>query len=288
VVLLAGLLGGAVAVLVLAPAIALFLPALGLRTVVAPAVVVTLLALALLPAAEQVFPARDAPPRRWASALVPLTVLVAAGATAATGLAVDRFDAAHPVPSQLVYALDADTGHAWWASTEQRPGAFTSRYVHGRTPLPVAFPLLAGQDLATGPAYPAQLLPPALGSVQDRVVGDRRELSLRVVPRRPDRLLVVDLEVPGGKVTAARVAGTPAAASSLGAGHLELVVDAPSRDGVEVLVTVQGGAAPSLRLSDGSDGLDGLPGYTPRPPGVAAAGTHTSDLVLVTGTVPLP
>jgi hypothetical protein len=84
------------------------------------------------------------------------------------------------------------------------------------------------------------------------------------------------------------VAGTPAAASSLGAGHLELVVDAPSRDGVEVLVTVQGGAAPSLRLSDGSDGLDGLPGYTPRPPGVAAAGTHTSDLVLVTGTVPLP
>jgi hypothetical protein len=55
-----------------------------------------------------------------------------------------------------------------------------------------------------------------------------------------------------------------------------------------VQVTVQGGGVPELRLTDGSDGLDGLPGYGPRPPDVGAAGTHTSDLVLVSAPVALP
>jgi hypothetical protein len=38
---------------------------------------------------------------------------------------------------------------------------------------------------------------------------------------------------------------------------------------------------------DGSNGLDGLPGYTPRPPGVDAAGSHSSDLVVVGATTDL-
>jgi hypothetical protein len=42
-----------------------------------------------------------------------------------------------------------------------------------------------------------------------------------------------------------------------------------------------------LRVIDGSDGLDGLPGFEPRPEGVDAAGTHSSDLVLVSGTTAL-
>jgi hypothetical protein len=43
----------------------------------------------------------------------------------------------------------------------------------------------------------------------------------------------------------------------------------------------------TLRAIDGSDGLSGLPGYQPRPDGVGAAGTHSSDLVLVSATTPL-
>jgi hypothetical protein len=66
------------------------------------------------------------------------------------------------------------------------------------------------------------------------------------------------------------------------------VVDAPPSGGVDAQLTVDGGSAPTLRLTDGSDGLDGLPGYRPRPPDVGAAGTHTSDLVLVSALVALP
>jgi hypothetical protein len=204
------------------------------------------------------------------------------------GLAVDRFDPAHPVPSQLAYALDTGSGRAWWTSTEARPGGFTGRYVHGRTPLPVAFPFLEGTDLATGPAQVAPLPPPVLGGWFDTHAGDRQDLSFTVTPRRAVRLVALDLRVPGGRVTGATVLGTAVPAAALGGDRLRVVVDAPPAGGVPVRVTVQGGGAPELRLTDGSDGLDGLPGYTPRPPDVGAAGTHTSDLVLVSAPAPLP
>ena len=41
----------------------------------------------------------------------------------------DRFDAAHPIPTQLMYALDADTGKARWLSEESTPQDWTSSYV---------------------------------------------------------------------------------------------------------------------------------------------------------------
>jgi hypothetical protein len=52
-------------------------------------------------------------------------------------------------------------------------------------------------------------------------------------------------------------------------------------------VTVDGDGPVDLRVTDGSDGLTGLPGYEPRPDGVDAAGTHSSDLVLVSATTSL-
>jgi hypothetical protein len=213
---------------------------------------------------------------------------VLAGGSTGVGLVVDRFDPAHPVPSQLTYALDADSGRAWWASTEQSPGAFTGRYVHGRTPVPVAFPFLEGADLATGPAQPAPLPAPVLSAADQRVVGSQREVTVRVTSRRAVRLVTLDLRAPGGRITAARVQGTDVPASSLGGDRLRITFSAPPAGGVEALFTVDGGAAPALRIADGSTGLDGLPGYAPRPPGVGAAGTHTSDLVLVSATAPLP
>ena len=45
----------------------------------------------------------------------------------------------------------------------------------------------------------------------------------------------------------------------------------------------QGGVR--LRVLDGSDGLSGLPGFRPRPAGVGVAGTHTSELALLSRVV---
>ena len=77
--------------------------------------------LALLPVFELLYPARSASggrlgrgARRRSAARRSLARSPCTGA----GLAVDRFDAAHPAPTQLMYALDTDTGQARWASTE--------------------------------------------------------------------------------------------------------------------------------------------------------------------------
>jgi hypothetical protein len=45
------------------------------------------------------------------------------------GLVVDRFDAVHPIPTHLMYALDAGTGQALWLSRETAPQPWTAEYV---------------------------------------------------------------------------------------------------------------------------------------------------------------
>ena len=289
--LVAALVGGAVAVVVLAPTVALFFPALGLKTAAVPGFFVALLTVALLPALEFLFGDPDLPAHRGsrlAGAAVPATALVLAAACAAVGLSVDRFDTAHPVPSQLAYALDRDTGSAWWASTETHPGAYTGRYVGGAATLPVDFPYLAGKVLSTGSAQVADLPAPVVTPVSDAVVGGKRVLTVRVTPQRAGvRLLALDLRVDGGTITRALAAGRDVPEEALGTDHLEFTFHAPPADGLQVSFTIKDGGAAKLRVIDGSDGLSGLPGYVPRPDGVDAAGTHSSDLVMVSQTTPL-
>ena len=281
----AALVAGAVAVVVLAPTVALFLPALGLSAVAAPAFVATLCAVALLPAAELLLADGGS---RLATAAVPGVAAVVAVACAVTGLSVDRFDARHPIPSQLVYVLDTDTGEARWATTESDPGEYTARYVAGTEPLDGEYPYLGGHDVSTGPAEAAALAAPAVQTVSDRVSGDRREVTLRVTPQREGvRLIGLDLDAGAATVVAARAEGRDVAEDALGEHRLRITFHAPPADGVEVTFTVEGADALNLRVCDGSDGLDGLPGFTPRPEDVSAAGSHSSDLVLVAATVPL-
>ena len=73
----------------------------------------------------------------------------------------------------------------------------------------------------------------------------------------------------------------------VGGDSLRITFHAPPADGLQASVTVDGDGPVGLRVTDGSDGLSGLPGYQPRPDGVDAAGTHSSDLVLVTATTSL-
>jgi hypothetical protein len=274
--LLAGLVAGAVAVLVLAPTIALFFPALGLATGAAPALFVVLLGLVLLPVLEPLFGSAGA--GRASRALVPGVAVLLTVALFGTGLVVDRFDAAHPVPTQLMYALDADTGEAWWISTEDDPGAWTAAYLDGHQDLSGTFPLLAG-DLATGAAEPADLPAPTLTTSATDLGNGRRAVTVQVRSQRAARLLVLD--VAGARVTGATVAGRDVPAEVLGEDRLTVTFHAPPDGGVDATVVVEGDGPVTVRALDGSDGLADLPGFTPRPEGVGVAGTHTSDLLLV-------
>ncbi len=274
--LLAGLVAGAVAVLVLAPTIALFFPALGLATGAAPALFAVLLGLVLLPVLEPLFGSTRT--RRASRALVPGVAVLLTAALFGTGLVVDRFDAAHPVPTQLMYALDADTGEAWWISTEDDPGAWTAAYLDRHQDLSGTFPLLAG-DLATGAAEPADLPAPTLTTSVTDLGNGRREVTVQVRSQRAARLLVLD--VAGARVTGATVAGRDVPDEVLGEDRLTVTFHAPPDGGVGATFVVEGGGPVTVRALDGSDGLADLPGFTSRPEGIGVAGTHTSDLLLV-------
>ena len=125
-------------------------------------------------------------------------------------------------------------------------------------------------------------------TVSDTVVGDEREITVRVTPQRADvRLLAVELSVEGGTVV--RRAGRRPAGGGAGAGRGPPLGDLPraTGNGLQASFTVAGGGPVSLRAIDGGEGLDGLPGWEPRPDGVDAAGTHSSDLVVVAATTEL-
>nr|WP_204261257.1 M28 family peptidase [Blastococcus saxobsidens] len=279
---------GAAAVLVLAPTAALFLPALGLSQAAAPSVVVVLAALALLPALELLFPDPEAGRSRLGAMAVPATAVGVAAACAVAGLGVDRFDAAHPVPSRLAYLLDSDRGEARWVSTESSPGEWTGRFVDGPGSLGADYPYLTGRDVQTGPAEAAALAAPEVTVQSDEELGGRRELSLRVLPRRDDvRLVDLTVTVDGGTVVRARVGGRPVPDAAVGGDSLRITFHAPPADGLQVGLTVEGEGPVRLRVTDAVDGLAGLPGFQPRPEEVDVAGVHGADLVLVTETTDL-
>jgi hypothetical protein len=284
--LLAALLGGAVAVVVLAPTAALFFPTLGLRVAAAPALVTTVALLVLLPAVEQLLPTGD-PVRRSGTAVVPTVAAALAVAGALVGLAADRFDAEHPVPTRLAYVLDSDRDEAWWASTEDLPGAWTAPYVQGGEALPDSYPYLTG-DVHTGPAQPAALVPAVVTTVSDSVVGERREVTVLVTPQRPDvRFVTLDLSVDRGAVVGGRIAGRAVPADALAGERLQVTFHAPPPGGLQASFSLTGDGAVALRTVEGSTGLAGLPGFSPRPEGVDVAGSHSADLVLVSATTDL-
>jgi hypothetical protein len=302
---LAATLGTVVAVLVLVPTVVLLFPALGMSQGGAGAFIATLLGLAALPVLDLLYPAAGG--QRGLSALragrialgIPVLALAVALGLAGTAFAVDRFDAGHPVPTHLMYALDADTGTARWVSYDTAPADWTSSYLDAADqPVGEDFPALAQDEVGrTGPAQAATLPAPALSVVSDTPGADgTRNLRVRLVPQRQVRLAALHVDASTATVTSAVVhaAGSarpvPVAWEGAGRWALGLIFHAPPTDGFELELVVRPttpGGPVRFRAEDGSDGLAGLPGFRPRPPGVGIAGSHTSELALVAKTYTL-
>ena len=264
---------------------ALFFPALGLRTGRRRrASSSALLASPCCPRSSSLFPDEDQRARgRLASAVVPGVAVVLAVACAAVGLSVDRFDAAHPVPSQLAYALDRDTGPGVVGQHRDAPRARTRRSTStAAARCRSTSPTWPARSWRIGPASRRTCPAPQVTTLSDEVVGGKRQITVRVTPQRSGvRLVALDLGVDGGTVTRAQLAGRAVPDEALGGESLRITFHAPPADGLQASFTIEGDGPVDLRVTDGSDGLSGLPGYQPRPAGVDAAGTHSSDLVLV-------
>jgi hypothetical protein len=223
--------------------------------------------------------ARTAP--RWRRALPGLVAGVLTVVLVGTGLAVDRFDAAHPAPAQLMYALDLDTGQARWVSGDVSPGPWVSGYVNATGRLGDEFPPLGTETLSYGPAQVAPLAPATVEAGPPTVNGTHRVYTLTIRPQRPVRLVYVTL--PGTHALSATVDGRDVPVKDL-AGDFAVLFHAPPAGGLKITVETEAAGPLKVRVMDGSDGLDGLPGYTPRPAGVGVRGSHASELVLVAKT----
>ncbi|MEH1126497.1 M28 family peptidase [Micromonospora sp. CPCC 206061] len=288
-------LGSTVAVLILVPTVALLFPALGMATGGAAALFAILLGLAALPVLDLLWPeaggqlGMPAARARRRAMYPPLAATLAALVLAGVGLRVDRFDTAHPIPTHLMYALDAGTGQARWLSEERTVQDWTARYVSSTATVDGDFPALGTDPLRAGPAQAAALAPPALEVLSSTTAGTERTLRLRLRPQRPARMVALHVDAATATVVSARVASQPAAVGREGERwSFGLVFHAPPPEGVELDLVLRQRAGPvSFRVMDGSDGLESLPDFVPRPPGTGVAGTHTSDLVAVATTVTL-
>ncbi|SCL63893.1 Peptidase family M28 [Micromonospora citrea] len=287
-------LAAAVAVVILLPTVVLLFPALGMAMGGVAALVAVLLGLAALPVVDLLHPRAGgqrglvALRARRLGALPAGAAALATAVFAATGLAVDRFDAAHPAPTHLMYALDAGTGQARWLSHEEDPQPWTDGYVDGVVEV-TDFPGLGDAELRAGPAQAANLPAPKLEVLADSTAGAERTLRLRLVPQRQARLATLHVEAATATVLRAEVAGRPVPAEAgEGRWSFGLVFHAPPPEGIEVTLTLAPKAGQvALRAMDASDGLDALPGFRPRPPGVGVVGSHSSEMLAVARTYPL-
>ncbi|MGK5673969.1 M28 family peptidase [Micromonospora sp. URMC 106] len=287
-------LAAAVAVVVLLPTVVLLFPALGMAMGGVAALVGVLLGLAALPVVDLLHPQAGgqrglvALRARRLGALPAGAAALATAVFAGVGLAVDRFDAAHPAPTHLMYALDAGTGQARWLSHEEDPQPWTDGYVDGAVEV-ADFPGLGDAELRAGPAQAANLPAPKLEVLADGTAGAERTLRLRLVPQRQVRLVTLHVDAATATVRRAEVAGRPVPVEAReGRWGFGVVFHAPPSEGVEVTLTVTPKAGRvALRAMDASDGLDAVPGFRPRPPGVGIVGSHSSEMLAVARTYPL-
>ncbi|MET8039882.1 M28 family peptidase [Micromonospora sp. NPDC005215] len=293
----------AVGVVILLPTVVLLFPALGMGMGGVAALVVVLLGLTALPVVDLLHPQAGGQRGLRALRARRLGVLPAAAAAVATvvlagvGLGVDRFDAAHPAPTHLMYALDADTGDAQWVTHEEELQPWTAQHISPveRASLREWFPALGHESLRVGTAPNANLPAPTVQLLSDSTAGGERTLRVRVVPQRTVRLVSLHVDAKTAEVKRAEVAGRAVPVerqptveeAGLDRWGFGVVFHAPPPEGIEVTLTVVPRAPQvSLRAMDASDGLDGLPGFRPRPPGVGIVGSHSSEMLAVARTYP--
>jgi hypothetical protein len=287
--------GAAVSVVVLLPPAVLLFPALGLKLAAVGGFIAALLGLALLPVIDLLHP--EAGVRQGLRALrarrrVPLPALIAVLAViafAATGLRIDTFDAGHPAPTQLMYALNADDGTARWLSAETDPQKWTAHYVQGKPQEVVdSLPAFGKQKLLTGPATAAGLPAPQLTVESDTRNAGVRTLHLLLEPQRQVRMVTLHVGAQT-KVTAATVGGRPVETNKTAGGKwgFGFLFHAPPATGIEIILSVRATGPVTFRVMDASDGLSTLPGFVARPADVGIVGSHISEMLAVAKTYTL-
>jgi len=199
--------------------------------------------------------------------LLPAALLCMAAILLVIGATAFPFSAERPMLNCVAYGLDAESGRAWWISSDKAPDEWTRQFFpenSGRASITEFYPR-AGDRYLKQPAPTAPLSPPVVSVINDITDGDTRRLRLRVYSPRQAPVLEL-YAAPETRVLSAALNSVP----------LQPVIDDDwflcfntfPHEGVELLFDLPVGAPFSLTALDLSYGLPEFPDhpFSPRPP----------------------
>ena len=203
--------------------------------------------------------------RAW---VVPLSLLLAAGAFTIGERATTGFGPDHPRPDYIQYTLDADTGAATWLSTGSSPDRWTEQffangYVTSRSAFSPGYYFGQEFEVITADAPAVDLPAPKVTLLSDTITVDGvRILRMRITSPRGAPMVHADLTLPGDLVAvsvdgqALVVEKTPAVR------RLPIAVYNPGPAGLQVTIAVSSTERITGTLTDFSNGLPDLPGMS--------------------------
>jgi hypothetical protein len=181
------------------------------------------------------------------------------------------FDARHPKPNNIVYALSADTQTAIWASYDEAPDAWTAQFLGAKPQRrPVTDYLDASQPLLHSTAHPVPLDAPDVELLDDGTSDGIRTLRVRITPPPRANLLTLGANarerIVGAAVDGRRIPNDTSGDGGRPAWTLNYW--SPPPEGVELTLEVKGSAPLTLTARAATPGLPAIPGasYRERPP----------------------
>ncbi|MDJ0703481.1 MAG: M20/M25/M40 family metallo-hydrolase [Leptolyngbyaceae cyanobacterium MO_188.B28] len=200
---------------------------------------------------------------RW---LPPTASLLLSLGLMAAGHLGTNIDANHPKPNSIFYGLNADTGRAIWASSDEMTDEWTAQFLSatpGKGALPDYLPM-AAQTFLQSEAPAAALAAPSIEAIDDDVNNEVRTMRLRITVPRPTRLLRVYIdsaqEVLRAAVNGKFISNQKPQTQAQSGEKWGLHYFAPPPEGIELTLTVKSSQPLAIRTVSQSDGLPEISG----------------------------
>jgi Peptidase family M28 len=207
-------------------------------------------------------------PNRW----------VLPGATATLGLGLllfgtltAGFDARHPRPDSILYAVNADTRQAIWESGDETPDAWTTQFLGADAKEGSVADYLGGEEALYSEAPTVALPAPSIELLDDGTRDGVWTLRMRVSAPPKANLIVVEADaetqVVGAKIDGERIPEEPLINNG-GTPAWTLNYWNPPSEGVDLTLEVKGTKPLSITARAGTPGLPAILGkaYRDRPP----------------------
>ena len=217
--------------------------------------------------------------RRWSASVAALLATVV---LIFIGFATVRSSPAHPTPSIVTYALDADSTDAWLGTRGfARKDRAAAQQASQTPPAWLARRFGRGRSVSYVSAPRAAIMAPTATVVSDSTVGGDRRVVVRIVAAPNTE--TIDMQAGDTRVIRASIDGRPIDTSRYrgGARSWRLAYSAPPPAGITLALTVPAGQSIPLELTARSPGLPALANVEipPRPPDVVTI--QTGDVTFV-------